>query len=57
MGIMLRRGKKTNRFGRSRLGIGRGRLEIVLQSTLGREHDIVHTKQTYNEVVSCDVSR
>lgn len=28
-------------FCRSRLGIGRGRLEIVLQSTLGREHGIV----------------
>lgn len=28
-------------FSRSRLGIRRGRLEIVLQSTLGREHGIV----------------
>lgn len=28
-------------FCRPRLGIGRGRLEIVLQSTLGREHGIV----------------
>lgn len=37
------------------MGIGRGRLEIVLQSTLGREHDIVQTKQTYRVVsyVTC----